>query len=43
MIYSTYDTNNLYLIGGATLIFDTELVAVNGKGSGAEDTDNSEL
>ncbi|GJU36410.1 peptidyl-prolyl cis-trans isomerase FKBP15-1-like protein [Tanacetum coccineum] len=29
--------------GGATLIFDTELVAVNGKGSGEEETDDSEL
>ncbi|KAD2230171.1 hypothetical protein E3N88_41595 [Mikania micrantha] len=29
--------------GGATLIFDTELVAVNGKGTGAEETHNSEL
>ncbi|KAI7731526.1 hypothetical protein M8C21_017655 [Ambrosia artemisiifolia] len=29
--------------GGATLIFDTELVAVNGKGAGGEETDNSEL
>ncbi|KAK9069380.1 hypothetical protein SSX86_011283 [Deinandra increscens subsp. villosa] len=29
--------------GGATLIFDTELVAVNGKGTGAEETDDSEL
>ncbi|GJV52355.1 peptidyl-prolyl cis-trans isomerase FKBP15-1-like protein [Tanacetum coccineum] len=29
--------------GGATLIFDTELVAVNGKGSGEEETDSSDL
>ncbi|KAL6967968.1 peptidylprolyl isomerase [Sarracenia purpurea var. burkii] len=29
--------------GGATLIFDTELVAVNGKSSGGETTDTSEL
>ncbi|PWA88995.1 FK506- and rapamycin-binding protein [Artemisia annua] len=29
--------------GGATLIFDTELVAVNGKGSGEEETNDSEL
>ncbi|KAM7527462.1 hypothetical protein LguiB_030872 [Lonicera macranthoides] len=29
--------------GGATLIFDTELVKVNGKGSSGEKTDDSEL
>ncbi|KAI3667906.1 hypothetical protein L6452_42976 [Arctium lappa] len=29
--------------GGATLIFDTELIAVNGKGSGEGNIDNSEL
>ncbi|XP_071738082.1 peptidyl-prolyl cis-trans isomerase FKBP15-1 [Rutidosis leptorrhynchoides] len=29
--------------GGATLIFDTELIAVNGKPSGAGDIDDSEL
>ncbi|KAF7119736.1 hypothetical protein RHSIM_Rhsim13G0050600 [Rhododendron simsii] len=29
--------------GGATLIFDTELVAVNGKPSGGEETGDSEL
>ncbi|PWA55536.1 Peptidyl-prolyl cis-trans isomerase, FKBP-type [Artemisia annua] len=29
--------------GGATLIFDTELIAVNGKGAVGGDTDNSEL
>ncbi|KAI3526462.1 hypothetical protein L1887_05716 [Cichorium endivia] len=29
--------------GGATLIFDTELIAVNGKGATGGDIDNSEL
>lgn len=29
--------------GGATLIFDTELVAVNGKTSSGGNTDDSEL